>query len=81
MTLTLYLFQIYKILISFVYELELELGACRLNINDNTLAQQLPFLVVFAVTHDTDTLLFNPLTPMSDQNRIFPYNINAISGR
>ena len=24
---------------------------------------------------------FNPLTPMSDQDRISPYNINTISGR
>ena len=26
-------------------------------------------------------LLFNPLTPMSDQDRISPYNINTISTR
>ena len=25
--------------------------------------------------------LFNPLTPMSDQDRISPYNINTISSR
>ena len=24
---------------------------------------------------------FHPLNPMSDQDRIFPYNINTISGR
>ena len=50
-----------------------------ISINDNTLAQQLLFLEVFAVTYDAGTLLFNPLTPMSDQNRISPYNINIIS--
>ena len=26
-------------------------------------------------------LPFNPLTPMNDQDRIFPYNINAISNQ
>ena len=26
-------------------------------------------------------LPFNPLTPISDQDRISPYNVNAISGR
>ena len=50
-----------------------------ISINYSTLAQQLLFLEVFAVTYDIDTLLFNPLTPMSDQNRISPYNINIIS--
>ena len=27
------------------------------------------------------TFYFNPLTPMSDQNRISPFNINTISTR
>ena len=27
------------------------------------------------------SLLFNPLTPMSDQDRISPYNISTISTR
>ena len=25
-----------------------------------------------------EVFIFNPLTPMSDQDRIFPYNINTI---
>ena len=33
------------------------------------------FFIYFA------TVLINPLTPMSDQDRISPYNINTISSR
>ena len=29
----------------------------------------------------TDNNLFNPLNPMSDQDRIFPYNVSTISSR
>ena len=33
------------------------------------------------ITNLRNALIVNPLTPISDQDRISPYNINTISGR
>ena len=42
-----------------------------------------PFSVVFfdLISVSVSKAMFNPLTPMSDQDRISPYNVNTISRR
>ena len=40
-----------------------------------------PFLFILVNKKETEGLTINPLTPMSDQDIISPYNINTISTR
>ena len=49
-------------------------SACFFNIHHKTL-----LVIISEIMNSTDA--FNPLTPMSDQDRTSPYNINTISSR
>ena len=49
-----------------------------LRINFQTKVANVPWTFFYGLPQGT---LFNPATPMSDQDRISPYNINTISTR